>query len=167
MISIKLCCNVTACSDADSEIEFSVQESEGRNIREHYPTDQSLMIELQASEMNWFDFVDRLENVLENTENVHDILEEFRNHIQLDSHKMETLKLSYDAYIASKSEQYSQERTVRTVNGDIVSIRIVLYRKQNQTIQMIILPHRKPLVVLWLRKKDEPSGHELGANEPN
>ncbi len=96
---------------------FRSRESEGRNIQKfREPTGSALSI---GWRMYW---------------------KEFKNHIQLDSYKMETLKLS------SKSEHYA------CVNCKWYR---KWYRKWNQTIQMT---HQKPHQKLH-------TSHQLGAAE--
>ena len=123
------CYGLCDSSDEDSGAECSVPEIEDlgaecsvRMLHEQYPNHRSLMLVLKASKFNWFDFLDKMDNA--DTEQLDDHLEEFRTHIQqfqFDSHEKEALKLSYDAYLASKGELYRDERIVRSVNGEIVS----------------------------------------------
>ena len=78
------------------------------------------MLVLQASKFSWLDFIDRLENELEDIKKLDEHLQEFSVHIQqfqLDSHENETLTLSYEAYMTSKCELYGDERIAGSVRN--------------------------------------------------
>ena len=101
-------------SDEDLECEHSVRESS--TLLEHFPDYQSLVQLLQSSEFNWFEFIDRVESVVGDVGAYEKQLEEFRSTIDNDM-----LRLSYEAYVASKQEVYAEDRTARCINGEIVS----------------------------------------------
>lgn len=93
------------------ECEHSVRESS--TLLEHFPDYQSLIQLLQSSEFNWFEFIDRVERVWWG------MLVPMRSNWNTIDNDM--LRLSYEAYVASKHELSAENRTARCINGEIIS----------------------------------------------
>ena len=110
---------------SDEETDYSECNSP-RDSCETMPNHSLLARALSESNFNWFEFHEKIEGIMEQTDsnNVSKTLEEFFlqiPHMGLSQNQMEHTVQSHRAFQAAASESYEQERIARSINGEIVS----------------------------------------------
>lgn len=79
----------------------------------------SLRSLLVQSQLNWFEFCEISQNILEGN-NEHKFFQKIL-HFGFEQHELELIQQSHDAYLASGTEDHAQQRIQNAINGDIVT----------------------------------------------
>ena len=83
----------------------------------------SLCSLLVQSKLNWFEFCEKSENIVGQSEHIlHMFFEKIRiSQCGFEKHELVLIELSHDAYLASATKDYTQKRVQNAINGDIVT----------------------------------------------
>ena len=108
-------------SESDGDVEMEVDSTDKRTSLPDIATLHNL---LSASQHNWFEFVERVECMVDDNLNTAGSLEEF--FLQIPSLEIEQAKLkltvqSHRAFMASSVQDCEQDKIARAINGEVVS----------------------------------------------